>query len=94
MAIVGASSDHLVVDVTEAAPPVRLGDELGSVMPQPEKEVMIANFERRHWLQNNLTQVFHEVKEEQDENSNADFRDDRSNRDVGSVARVRAEGGS
>ena len=26
--IVGASSDHLVVDVTEADPPVRLGDEL------------------------------------------------------------------
>ena len=26
--IVGASSDHLVVDVTEAKPPVRLGDEL------------------------------------------------------------------
>ncbi len=26
--IVGASSDHLVVDVTEANPPVRLGDEL------------------------------------------------------------------
>jgi predicted amino acid racemase len=25
---VGASSDHLVVDVTEADPPVRLGDEL------------------------------------------------------------------
>lgn len=27
--IVGASSDHLVVDVTEAEPPVRLGHELG-----------------------------------------------------------------
>jgi len=26
--IVGASSDHLVVDVTEAKPPVRLGEEL------------------------------------------------------------------
>jgi predicted amino acid racemase len=26
--IVGASSDHLVVDVTEADPPVRLGEEL------------------------------------------------------------------
>ena len=26
--MVGASSDHLVVDVTEADPPVRLGDEL------------------------------------------------------------------
>jgi len=26
--IVGASSDHLVVDVTEADPPIRLGDEL------------------------------------------------------------------
>jgi predicted amino acid racemase len=25
---VGASSDHLVVDVTEAVPPVHLGDEL------------------------------------------------------------------
>jgi predicted amino acid racemase len=28
IAMVGASSDHLVVDVSEAAPPVRLGDEL------------------------------------------------------------------
>lgn len=28
VSIVGASSDHLVVDVTEADPPVRLGDEL------------------------------------------------------------------
>ena len=26
--IVGASSDHLVMDVTEAAPPVHVGDEL------------------------------------------------------------------
>jgi predicted amino acid racemase len=26
--IVGASSDHLVMDVTEAMPPVHLGDEL------------------------------------------------------------------
>ena len=26
--MVGASSDHLVVDVTDADPPVRLGDEL------------------------------------------------------------------
>ena len=28
VSIVGASSDHMVVDVTEADPPVRLGDEL------------------------------------------------------------------
>ena len=28
MSIVGASSDHLVVDVTEADPPVHLGDEM------------------------------------------------------------------
>jgi predicted amino acid racemase len=28
VAVVGASSDHLVLDVTEAEPPVRLGEEL------------------------------------------------------------------
>ncbi len=51
--IVGASSDHLVLDVTEAEPPVRLGEELGFDTLYPAVST--------GWASSCTTKVVHEL---------------------------------
>ena len=61
--VVGASSDHLIVDVTDAAPPVQLGQELSFRLDYAALATVMVSPQVTQVIQPVRSQIFKDIKE-------------------------------